>query len=279
MGYTSTRQGETGMSQSQIEYPTDLHAPGAIDQLIAFHKQTFGGSVMEESGAGGGGEGGGGEGGGAGEDTGGQSGEGGNNDDGDTGASGDGGDDGKDLGFPKDKPVAEMTVEQRAAYWEHHSKKHEARAKGLSKLTGGKTAEQIRAEQNELEELRRGKLSDSERAVDDAKKEARAEALREVAVERVKDKFELALAHVTDEKRRDQIIEGINLSSYLTDDGRVDADKVKSYAQIVAPVDTTTTRRRDFGAGHREEGHQAASAKGKAEADRRFKKTQTTTGA
>ena len=32
-----------------VAYPTDLHAPGAIDQLIAFHRQTFGGWTMTET--------------------------------------------------------------------------------------------------------------------------------------------------------------------------------------------------------------------------------------
>lgn len=57
-----------------------------------------------------------------------------------------------DRGFPDNTPVAEMTPEQQAAYWKHHSRQWESKAKAIS--------------QQELEELRRkaGKLDELEEA-------------------------------------------------------------------------------------------------------------------
>lgn len=39
------------MSKNAFGIPLDLHAPGAIDQLLAFHKTRFGDARMEETGA------------------------------------------------------------------------------------------------------------------------------------------------------------------------------------------------------------------------------------
>lgn len=46
------------MNTQLTQYPLDLTAPGAIDQLLAFHRQTFGDSVMEAEGETGGEQGG-----------------------------------------------------------------------------------------------------------------------------------------------------------------------------------------------------------------------------
>lgn len=254
--------------KTPVEYPSDLHAPGAIDQLIAAHRQLFGGFTMEDNGGDGGD---GGDGG-----TGGDSGDGGTGDD--------GGQD-KDLGFPKDTPVAEMTAEQKAAYFEHKASKEESRRKGLSKVVGGKTAEQLAADLKELEELRTGRLSDNEKAIKEAADTARAEERGKVGGKLVTAEFKAALAHV-DADRRSALIEGLNLDipdvarKYLNDDGDVDADKVKKYADSIAPPDTGTQpqRRRDYGAGQRRQGEPTRGASGKAEAARRFGSQTTTTG-
>lgn len=160
----------------------------------------------------------------------------------------------EDLGFPKETPVTEMSEKEQAAYWRHHAKQHESRAKGLSKLTGGRTAEQIRADNEELERLRTGQLSAQEKAVKEAEGKARAEE-REKAGQRIaKATFEGALGHL-EKKDRDEILSGLDFKKYIDEDGEVDTDKVRAYAAKIAPVDKTTTRtKRDFGGGHRPEG-------------------------
>lgn len=254
-----------------VEYPSDLHAPGAIDQLIAAHRQVFGGFSMEENSGGGDGDG-------ADDGTGGNS--------SDDGVSGGEGNEDTDLGFPKNTPVAEMTADQKAAYFEHKASKEEARRKGLSKVVGGKTAEQLAADLKELEELRTGRLSDNEKAIKEAADKARAEERGKVGGKLVTAEFRAALAHV-DTDRRSSLIEALNLDipdvarKYLNDDGDVDADKVKKHADSIAPPDTGNQqqRRRDFGAGQRRQGEPTRGANGKAEAARRFGKQTTNTGA
>lgn len=179
----------------------------------------------------------------------------------------------KDLGYPKDTPVSEMNAEQRASYFKDKADKEEARRKGLSKAVGGKTAEQIAADLAELEKLRAAGLTDQEKAVKDAADAARAEERTKAGTRLARAEFKAALAHV-DARRRDTIIEGINLAAYIDDDGEVDTDKVTKYAESIAPVDTTKTRR-DYGGGHRTERPAERGAAGKAEADRRFKKTKS----
>lgn len=227
-----------------------------------------GGSGASGSGSGDGGSGGG---------TGGSSGSGGANGSSGTGGSGSG-DGGEDLGFPKDTPVAEMTDKQQAAYWRHQSKRHESRATGLSKLTGGKTAEEIRAEQQELEGFRNASRTDSERAAKEAADKARSEERASYGSKLVAAEFRAALAHV-DADRRASIIEGLNLAAYLDEHGDVDTDKVTKYAETIAPAGTANQhqQRRDFGGGQRREGQAERGAAGRAMAEKRFGKQRTST--
>lgn len=221
--------------QTQIEYPTDLRAPGAIDQLIAFHRQTFGGYFMEDE-----------------------------PDDKPDDAPDDKPDDkpddsdddaDKDLGFPKNTRVADMTADQKAAYFEHKASKEEGRRKGLSKAVGGKTAEQIQADMAELEELRKGKRTDGENAVHEAEERVRKEEREKSGKRIAKATFEGALAHL-EEKDRDEIIAGLSLASYVDKDGEVDTKKIRTYAAKIAPVDKTPQppKKRDWGGGSRPSG-------------------------
>lgn len=182
-------------------------------------------------------------------------------DDGDGAADGssddDGADDGDDagsdddLGFPKKTPVAEMTADQKAAYFEHKASKEESRRKGLSRAVGGKTAEQIQADMAELEEFRKGKRTDGENAVKEAEDRVRAEERGKAGERIARATFEGALSHL-EQKDRNEIINGLSLKNYIDDDGDVDAEKIRSYAARIAPVDTTTTpKRRDWGSGSR----------------------------
>ena len=168
------------------------------------------------------------------------------------GAAGDGGrTTAGDPPFPANTPVDNMTAEQRAAYWEHHAKKHEGRNKGLLALTGGKYGDALKAELDDLARLRDASRTDAERDVEAAKQATRAEVRQEYGTRLAAAEFRAALAHVEDD-RRTQIIEGLSLEKYLTEDGDVDTDKVKSYAATIAPPDKDQgSQRHDFGAGRR----------------------------
>ena len=185
----------------------------------------------------------------------------------------------KPEGFPANTPVAEMTVEQKAAYWQHQSRKHEERATEYRTAAGGKTAAEIKAELESADTLKREKLSEQERAVEDAKREARESTASEYGTKAVRMAFELALRALPKQDRK-EFIEDLDLSRFLTDSGDVDTAKVLTRAEKIAPADKGTGRHQfDFGAGKRGDGGSKPSVSaGAALFDAsRGKSTQTTT--
>lgn len=164
----------------------------------------------------------------------------------------DAGADGGGRGFPADTPVKDMTPDQRAAYWEHQSRKHETRNKDILKITGGKYGDDLAQMFSELEALRDEKRTDGEKAIEEARKAAREEAARDFGSRMAKLAFETALAHIENDDERAELIDALNLTSVLTDEGDVDTAKVRSIVQKIAPADKGQGNQRpDFGAGRR----------------------------
>jgi hypothetical protein len=221
----------------RITKPTDLRAPGAIDQLIAFHRQTFGGWNMGPE-----------------EDAAAEAAA--------TAAAEQAASEAaaaaaeaaaRDAGFPANTPVAEMTAEQQAAYHLHQSRKHEERNKDWQRTLGGKTPAEVAAE---LEELRTKTRTEGENAIEEAKRSTKAEVTAQFGERLVAAEFKAAFAHL-DETRREQIISGLNLTSYITESGDVDTAKVTSYAAAIAPADTGAGgQQHDFGGGRGGGSHQ-----------------------
>lgn len=154
-----------------------------------------------------------------------------------------------DLGFPPNTPVAEMTLEQQVAYHKHQARKHETRASEYRQALGGKTAAEAQAE---LEQLRRDKMTAEERAIEDAKRQARDEATREYAPQSVRTAFDLLLGDMPEEERNAEI-ELLDLSKFLTSSGAVDTAKVRRAAERIAHTDkgSGNGQQFDFGAGRR----------------------------
>lgn len=181
-----------------------------------------------------------------------------------------GGSGGDELGFPKDTPVKDMTGEQREKYWEHQAKKHEDRNKEWRNALGGKLPADLKADLDDLEALRAAGRTDHEKAVEEAKTAAKAETRAEYGAKLVAAEFRGALAHlvtvddqgVRDTKRRDAIIDGLNLTTYLNDNGDVDTDKVTSYAAAIAPTDKGSGGRQDVGGGRHSGTNGGGSRKG-----------------
>lgn len=162
-----------------------------------------------------------------------------------------------DKGYPENTPVADMKPEEQAAYWRAQSRKHEDRYKSWSDTLGGKTADQIKTELDELGTLRTAQLTDAEKAVEQAKKDARAEAAAEFAPKLASVALNAALAHVKDEDRQ-ALLEPLDLSKFISTNGDVDTAKVAAFASKVAPSDTGTGKRQlDFGGGRRDS-HEAS---------------------
>lgn len=182
-----------------------------------------------------------------------------------------------DKGFPENTQVKDMTAEQQAAYYQHQARKHEDRNRDLLKITGGKYGDDLKAQLDELDKLRDKDRTDGERAVEEAKVTTRAEVRKEFGTKLAAAEFRAALGHVDDE-RRDQIIEGLSLERYLTDDGEVDTDKVKAYASTIAPADKGPGKRDpDYGAGRRKSSETTGVASGRDLFESRRKKSTTST--
>lgn len=202
----------------------DPTAPGGIEAMLAFHRATFGTAVME----------------GTDDDADDDSG------DDDTGAPQVG-----EHGFPENTPVAEMTAEQQAAYWQHKARKHEDRAKAT------KDYDAIKAERDRLKAASQTDAEKAtEQAVKDAEARATAAALASVAPRLVAAEFKAAGAGKIPDAQLAALISGAHAPSFLTDAGEVDTDKVTQY---LAPFVTSSSddgkggarRRPDMGQGNR----------------------------
>jgi len=193
-------------------FPTDGR-PISPAEIIAFHRATFGGARMEDTGGGDGGDG---------ADGGGDQG-------GDNGGQG-----GTDKGFPENTPIADMTVEQQAAYWKHQARKHEDTAKAR------RDYDTIKAERDQLKSSTQ---TDAEKALEEARTAARNEAAAEArshfASQLVAAEFKAALAGKRSSDEVKALLEPMDLTKFLTPEGEVDTDKVTNYAAGIAPGGST----------------------------------------
>lgn len=88
----------------------------------------------------------------------------------------------------------------------------------------------------ELEQFRQASMSDQEKAVATARAEARAEALREVGAERVADAVRVAAAGRSVDV--DALLEGLDRSRFLDDEGQPDVNAIAAWVDRVAPKPT-----------------------------------------
>lgn len=149
-----------------------------------------------------------------------------------------------DKGFPEGTPVAEMSVEQQAAYWKFQSRRHEDRVKAYGDISPEKARESLSL----AEQLRQAALSDQERAVEEAKAEARAAAIAENAPRLVAAEFRAAAAGKLTDAQTQALVEDLDLTKYLTDKGEVDIEKVTKKVDAFAPAAPKTP---PLGQGHR----------------------------
>lgn len=135
----------------------------------------------------------------------------------------------EDHGFPASTPVAEMTGEQREAYWKFHARKHEERA------TATADRDTIAAE---LAALKASTQTDAEKAVEAAKTAAKAEGRRELLPALVQAEFRGAAGGRLTKEQIKVILAPLDPTKFLTaDGGQVDTDKVQEYIDGIAPAD------------------------------------------
>lgn len=206
-------------------------------RTLARHRLTGGGRFARTSAEGGGGGSGAGTGtGGTGAGTG-SSGTGGSSDDGGAGSGGSGsggtGSGGTDRGYPENTPLADMTVEQQLAYHRYHSRKWQERAESRSDY------DELKAKAGKYDEIERQNMTPSEQALAQARDAAKAEERAATAPRLVRAEFRAAAAGRTINGQPvdlDALLEDVDLTKFLKDDGDVDTAKVTARLDKLAPA-------------------------------------------
>lgn len=126
-------------------------------------------------------------------------------------------------GYPANTPVAEMSAEHRAAYYKHHSRLWEARAK-----ENRNTAERLRQEQANAP------VSDHSDEVNSLRQQI--ESLRaQQDDERFSMAFSAAVKQVN-APHLETLKSTLNRDMFRGDDGRIDTAKVAEYVSSLAPT-------------------------------------------
>lgn len=180
----------------------------------------------------GGGDGGGGDGAGSGDGSGDGDGKGGDND----------ADKGKGTGSDKDDGDT-PDHKAEADKWKALARKHEAESKKNAKA---------------LEDARKASMSETEKAIADAKDEGRREATLSTGAKLVDAEIRAVAAGRMTDAQRTTLLEGLDRSLFLTDDGDVDTDKVARFVDGIAPKadadDKSKKKFPDMGQGRRQGG-------------------------
>lgn len=155
--------------------------------------------------------------------------------------------------FPAATPRADMTPAQQIAYDAFHGRKHENRAKEWAQAFPGKTAAEIKTIVDAAEATRRNTLTLDDKTLEDARADATAKALADAGLKAVRSAFNLLLGDMPKEQR-DAELEMLDLGKFITTDGEVDTDKVRTAVKRIKPdkgQDGQQHQRRDYGQGSR----------------------------
>lgn len=103
----------------------------------------------------------------------------------------------------------------------------------------------------ELEKLRKLTMSETEKAISEARAAARAELMAEVGAERVENAVRAATAGRNVDA--DALLDGLDRARFLTDDGKPDTQKITEWVDRIAPKGQTPPKpaAKDIGQGAR----------------------------
>jgi len=136
-------------------------------------------------------------------------------------------------GFPQNTVVADMPVEQQAAYWRHEAKKQQKKTEGIDLA-------KLRKDSEDLEKLRKDGLNDQQKAVEDAREEARREGENIGAERYLKDavmaRFQTLTGKTDDEV--DTAFAHVDPKSFRDESGAIDVEKLKSFAAVFGTSDS-----------------------------------------
>ena len=108
--------------------------------------------------------------------------------------------------------------------WKSQARKHEERAKANAQAA------------KELDQFKQATMSETEKAVAQAKAEGRMEALRDTGGKLAAAEIRAAAAGRLTQKQLDALLDGTNLAAFVDDDGEVDRAKVSKYVEGIAPA-------------------------------------------
>lgn len=103
--------------------------------------------------------------------------------------------------------------------------------------------------QARLDELERAQMSEQELAVAEAIEKAKTETRAEYSGVLVAAEVKVAATGLLDPEQIDSLLDSVDLTKFLTDDGQVDTDRIKSFVEGIAPKGTG--RPLDLGQGAR----------------------------
>lgn len=157
------------------------------------------------------------------------------------------------FGFPKDTPLDDMSVEQKAAYWRDKSKGFQKDAENaqrdLQKWSALGEFDTVSRTVSDVEAERQRNLSDAERA-QEAARQAQAAALSsaeatarqkylptaieaQIVAQTIKPGEKLEDAT----KRVQSAMQFVDVNRFVTTDGEIDAGLIQTFAQSIAPAD------------------------------------------
>jgi hypothetical protein len=136
------------------------------------------------------------------------------------------------LGFPKETPVDKMTDAEAKMYWRNQAKVANKRVPA--------NLDQMQRDAQAWAEYQKTQKPPEQQQIEAAAEQARAEGRREAA----KDSAE-ALLRVTLQQRGkdvtevDAIVDPIDFTRFLSQDGKLDTDRVTAFVDKLAPAQST----------------------------------------
>jgi len=162
------------------------------------------------------------------------------------------------------KPTSEMTPEERIAFEEGAKRKAQDKLKAF----GGKTPDDVAKLEQELEALRKEKLTEQERAIEDARAQALSEAGAASAAQTVDAVLKVALRGRTADAAA---VLGLDRASFITD-GVADTDAIEKWVEENSAASGEKRPPVRIGQGDHEHLKVSDRATGEAEAEKRFGK-------
>ncbi len=178
-----------------------------------------------------------------------------------------------DKGYPADTAVADMKPEEQLAYWKFQAKKHETAWKGKA---GDLTPETVAALQKRIADMDAANLTDTEKALAEAKEAGRAEALAESGTKTIQTLIDARVVAVGLDKTKDvdtiETVNALDFTKFIDENNSVDAVRLMKVLDRLVPLKGVGNNSSwpATGQGNRNTGAASAKDAGKSEAARRF---------